>query len=179
MKKKEYLPQTWIDPRLYIKQSAIHGRGIFTNADIQKGEMVMIWGGRVVSKTEYKDEDFRPATVVPISDTHYLGIPSTVISECIDELLNHSCDSTCGLRDEVTMVARREIKKYEEITLDSALWDADEEWGYTDEGVCHCKSLYCRGKITAADWKRKDVQERYAGYFSPYIQEKIEQENVK
>ena len=31
----------------------------------------------------------------------------------------------------------------------------------------------CRGLITGGDWKRPELQERYAGFFSSYITRKI------
>lgn len=38
---------------------------------------------------------------------------------------------------------------------------------------CRCGAASCRRVITGQDWLRKDLQEKYAGYFSLYLAEKI------
>jgi hypothetical protein len=32
----------------------------------------------------------------------------------------------------------------------------------------------CRGRTSAEDWRNRELQIRYAGYFSPYLQRRIE-----
>src|ERR1041385_6678831 len=85
--------------------------------------------------------------------------------------LNHSCDSNLWMADEVTLVARRDILPGEEITVDYALFTTSPEW--TLGKLCQCGSPVCRHTITGNDWRRIDVQERYAGHFSPFINERI------
>lgn len=179
MKKKSYLPRTWVDPRVIVQSSPIHGRGLFTNALIQKGEVVMIWGGVKILKKEYDERQFREQTIVPIDETYYLGLPITDTDPSIDEYLNHSCDPTTWLVDEVTVVARRSIHPGEEVTLDFATWDDEEEWGYAEKNECLCKSLFCRKILTAQDWKRQELQEKYKGHFSPFLEKRIQAINRK
>jgi hypothetical protein len=38
-----------------------------------------------------------------------------------------------------------------------------------------CGSLDCRGYVSGSDWKLPELQRRYHGYFSPYLQERINQ----
>jgi hypothetical protein len=38
---------------------------------------------------------------------------------------------------------------------------------------CHCGAPNCRKVITGQDWRRKDLQEKYAAYMSWYLVEKI------
>lgn len=171
---KKYLERTWVDKRLRVGKSSIDGKGVFITADIKKGEKIMIWGGTIIPKNEYDDNKYRPQTIVPIDDNTYLGLPIKDTSQSADEFINHSCDPNTWLIDEVTMVARRDINKGEEITLDMATWDADLEWEYADEGNCRCGKSICRKKLTPQDWMRKDIQRRYHGHFSPYIEKKIQ-----
>jgi hypothetical protein len=35
------------------------------------------------------------------------------------------------------------------------------------------KAAVCRKTITGLDWMRKDLQEKYRGYFSRYLERKI------
>ena len=43
-----------------------------------------------------------------------------------------------------------------------------------DEFDCACGALHCRGRISGNDWKLPELQRRYKGYFSPYLQRRIE-----
>jgi hypothetical protein len=47
-----------------------------------------------------------------------------------------------------------------------------------DEFICSCGSQNCRGNITGEDWKRPDLRERYAGYYMPYLQRRIDMLNA-
>jgi hypothetical protein len=85
--------------------------------------------------------------------------------------LNHSCDSNLWMADEVTLVARRDIAADEELTVDYALHTADPDWEL--DGPCNCGSALCRGTVRGSDWRLPEVQERYLGHFSPFINERI------
>jgi len=71
------------------------------------------------------------------------------------------------------MVALRDIKAEEEVTYDyctSEMFDM----GLED---CCCGSHLCRKKIYPTDWKKKELQEKYNGYFIPYLQRIINKSN--
>jgi hypothetical protein len=42
-----------------------------------------------------------------------------------------------------------------------------------DEFACGCGSHDCRRRVSGDDWKRSELWQRYAGYFSPYLQRRI------
>ena len=42
-----------------------------------------------------------------------------------------------------------------------------------DEFRCLCGQLTCRQIVTGADWRNPDLQEKYAGWFSPYLARRI------
>jgi uncharacterized protein len=88
-----------------------------------------------------------------------------------DHYPNHSCDPNVWMVDEVTLAARRDIAKDEELTADYALWEEDEntimQW------ACSCRSPLCRGTVTGRDWRLRDLRERYRGHFSPFINDRI------
>lgn len=168
-----YPAHTWADPRLYVSDSAINGQGIFCSADIAAGECLMIWGGVPVRKSTFDEKVYRFQTIVPISEEEYLALPVTDQSESIDEYLNHSCDPNAWLADEVHVVARRDIRSGEEITVDAATWDDGTIKEYAAGGVCTCGSPQCRRILRADDWKRPELQRAYAGHFSPFLQDRM------
>jgi len=65
----------------------------------------------------------------------------------------------------------RNIRAREEICYDYSM-----SYGSPyDEFLCSCQSSLCRGVVTGSDWMILDLQERYQGYFSPYLQRRIAQ----
>ena len=88
-----------------------------------------------------------------------------------DYSINHSCDSNMWMKDEVTLIARRDIAAGEEVTMDYAMHFADPNW--TMRNTCSCGSPLCRGTITGRDWMLKELQERYRDHFSPLINRRI------
>ncbi len=163
----KYLPTTWYDPRVEVRPSAIQGTGMFAAQPIAEGEIVVIMGGMVMSDAQFR------AFITTVSrfnavqigeDAHLVDIPTAPGG------MNHSCDANLWLRDEVTVVARREIAAGEEFTQDYALYTTSPDWVLYP---CRCGSAACRQRVTGADWQRQDVQERYRDHFSPFINERI------
>ncbi|OGG07983.1 hypothetical protein A3D05_00840 [Candidatus Gottesmanbacteria bacterium RIFCSPHIGHO2_02_FULL_40_24] len=169
----KYLKHTWAHPKLTVSQSPISGKGVFAAKNLRKGEILMIWGGKIIPVNKYLSGKYRDETLVQIDENHYLGLTTRDKSDSIDEFLNHSCNPNSWLIDGVTLEARRNINKGEEITLDSVTWDSDENWPYTEDGKCRCGSNNCRKILSPNDYMRADLQKKYAGHFSPYIESKI------
>jgi hypothetical protein len=85
--------------------------------------------------------------------------------------INHSCDSNTWMKDAFTLTACREIFCNEEITIDYALFEADEN--YVSKWKCSCGSNDCRGQVTGKDWQQPNLQKKYHGHFSPLINKRI------
>jgi hypothetical protein len=64
----------------------------------------------------------------------------------------------------------RAIEKDEEVGFDYAMSDGTPY----DEFSCVCGSANCRKVITGDDWRQQALWDRYAGYFSPYLQRRID-----
>jgi hypothetical protein len=88
----------------------------------------------------------------------------------LSDYLNHSCQPTAGMSGQIGVVALRDLGPGEEICIDYAMCDGSPY----DEFTCGCGTPSCRGQITGNDWMRPELQTRYAGYFSPYLQRRIE-----
>lgn len=166
-----YLKRSWISPKLASGQSKIHGEGAFAVQNISKGELLMEFGGELVTR-EQDLPHYRERSVWMIREGAYLALPNTDTEPSLDEHLNHSCDANSWLTDETKVVAKRDIQAGEEITLDQGTWNFEAS-DYTD-GHCVCGAKNCRRMLTAGDWRRPDVQERYRGHFHPLIQKMIE-----
>jgi uncharacterized protein len=153
-----YREASWLDPRLEVRPSTIGGSGLFTCAPTAAGEPIVVWGGEVV--------DVWRKGGVAIGEGQYLAGPADD-----SDYINHSCDPTVWMRDEVTLVTRRTLIAGEEATADYILWESDEAW--IAPWRCHCGTALCRGVVTGRDWRLPELRVRYVGHFSPFVEARI------
>ena len=164
------LPLSYRSPKTEVRESPIHGRGLFANADIAKGEVVAVKGGHIVNREQLR-EGITPRlgpVEIQIGDDLFIAPVTDEERELSMLYSNHSCDANLGMRGEITFVAMRNIRAGEELTHDWATTDDDD---YSVQ--CKCGSTNCRGTLTGKDWQRPELQARYVGYFSAYLTEKI------
>jgi SET domain-containing protein len=173
---RDYLPRSWISPKLAGGKSAIHGMGVIARAPIARGERVMEFGGLAIQGDQVDTDIHRVRSIWQVDDDLWLVLPRTDTAPSLDENLNHSCDSNCWLADAVTLVARRDIAAGEEITLDQGTWNYTFEEGvYTvDQEHCSCGAEDCRKALKEDDWKLAVLRERYRGHFHPLLQRMID-----
>ena len=157
-------------PKAEVRESKIHGRGLFATADIAAGEVVAVKGGHIISREQLRGQVTPRLGPVEIQIGDDLFITPVTQGQRDGSMLysNHSCNANLGMRGEITFVALRDIRAGEELTHDWATTDDDD---YSLQ--CKCGSPQCRGTLTGKDWQRPELQERYAGYFSAYLAEKI------
>ena len=161
---------SYLSPKTEVRESKIHGRGLFATADIAKDEVVVVKGGHIIDRETLRREITPRLGPVEIQiDDNLFIAPATEEERELSMLYsNHSCDPNLGVRGEITFVAMREIRADEELTHDWATTDDDD---YSVE--CNCDAANCRKVLTGKDWQRPDLQARYAGYFSEYLVKKI------
>jgi hypothetical protein len=147
---------------------------MFATSAIGAGDAVVIWGGVVFTRAEVDAGKAEVHSTVPIGEDLYLGSKVGEYDREQDDrgdFMNHSCDPNCWMRDEVTLIARRDIRLGEELTADYAMWENDESdikpWR------CACGTTLCRKTITGTDWRLSELQDRYKGHFSPFITDRI------
>jgi SAM-dependent methyltransferase len=159
----------WVSPCLAVGRRPVDGRsGMYARAPIAPGEVVAVWGGDVVDGATLAGLDERARRHgLQVGDDQYM-VPNRPPEP--GDLINHSCDPTCGMAGEVTVVARRAVRPGEEITIDYAMTDST---AYC-EFACSCGTPSCRGRVTGDDWRSPELRARYAGFFSPYLRRRIE-----
>jgi len=164
------IPLSYRSSKTEVRESKIHGRGLFATADIAKDEIVAVKGGHIVDRQRLRREITPRLGPVEIQIDDNLFIAPVTKEEREGSMLysNHSCDANLGIRGEITFVAMRDIPAGEELTHDWATTDDDD---YSVE--CKCGAPNCRGTLTGKDWQRPELQTRYAGYFSAYLARKI------
>ena len=162
-----------LNPKLEAKHSKTHGKGIFAKEYIQKGERLAIFGGDVMHIDEISALPVECQNYpMQIEERFVLGSRTAVIEDA--DLFNHSCNPNSGFKGQIFLVAMRDIKKDEEITFDYAMVVSKSIGSdIVFEMECKCGSSNCRKRITEEDWKIPELREKYNGYFSQYLQEKI------
>ena len=145
------------------------GRAVFAVENVPAGEVLAVWGGEVVNQDWLRRAGPAVARLaLQIEENLYL----VSIEEGPADWINHSCEPNAGLRGQVALVALRDIRAGEEICYDYAMSDGSAY----DVIECHCGTATCRGRITGRDWRNRSLQRRYHGYFSPYLQARIDRE---
>ena len=134
-------PLSYRSPKTDVRESKIHGRGLFATADIGKDEVVAIKGGHIIDRATLQREITPRLGPVEIQIDDDLFIAPVNEDEREMSMLysNHSCDANLGMRGEITFVAMRDIRAGEELTHDWATTDND-----TYEMECNCGAADCR-----------------------------------
>src|SRR5213592_4088555 len=165
---------SYLSPKAEVRESKIHGRGLFATADIAKDEVVAVKGGHIVTR-EFLRREITPKlgpVEIQIDDDLFIAPVTEEERELSMLYSNHSCDANLGVRGEITFVAIRDIRAGEELTHDWAMTDDDD---YSME--CNCGANSCRKVLTGKDWQKPELQRKYAGYFSAYLARKISKQS--
>lgn len=166
--------EPWLSNAVEMRPSRIAGQGLFALRNIHPNEEIVRWGGTVFSRDEISAGLANPESIAIISEDLYLADPVGEPSP-VDYSVNHCCDSNTWMTNALTLSARRKIEENEEITADYALWLFNVEW---EIRRCNCGSPLCRRHISSQDWRLPDIQERYKGHFTPYINLLIMKESL-
>jgi uncharacterized protein len=138
-----------------VRDSAIHGRGVFATRKIRKGTVIVEYKGQ---RTSWKEAMARPGS--DPDDAAHTMLFELNDGRVIDarvrgnaaRWINHSCDPNCKpFEDEdgrVFIQARRKILQGEEFAYDYKLqfegrMSKRERKGF----ACHCGSPRCRGTL--------------------------------
>ena len=160
---------SYISPKAEARESPIHGRGLFAAEPFASGELVCVKGGYVFGRETLRSMPgwYRSAEI-QLAEDLFIGPLAEDEREGSMIFSNHSCDPNIGVRGQIVFVAMRPIAAGEELTHDWATTDDDDY-----ELDCNCGAPACRRRITGQDWRRADLQEKYRGFFSSYLEEKI------
>lgn len=163
-------PLSYLSPKTTVRESRIHGRGLFATAAIARDEIVAVKGGHIISRAELDDLEPRLGSAeIQIADDLFICPRNEEERDGSMIFSNHSCDPNLGLQGQIVFVAMREIASGEELTHDWAMTDDDDK-----SMPCRCGAQCCRGVITGRDWQRPELQQRYGRYFSAYLLAKMQ-----
>ncbi|TFJ88005.1 hypothetical protein NSK_000359 [Nannochloropsis salina CCMP1776] len=147
-------------------------KGLVATAPVQKGELVLVFVGKVVDLDGLLASGRRNMELsLQVHDSLW-QIPSSSGPETSD-FVNHSCDANAGMADSTSVIAIRNIAAGEEITIDYATVNSGLNTSEGDNFTCRCQARDCRGLVTSRDWMLPKVQEKYWPHFPPFVRRLI------
>lgn len=146
---------------IYHSKSGVHGTGVMAGEDIKRGDIIQ----QIKGEAKF---------FVPKNKTDSLSYPNWVgigKNQWIDpsypnQYLNHSCNPNTGIKGKVTMVALKDIKEGEEITIDYSIIEGDDMW----EMECNCGEKNCRKIIRSVQFLPEEQYKKYLPFIPPYFQ---------
>ena len=147
-----------------IKNSKLHGKGLFANSNIKSGTNIIEYVGEKITKKQSdkiaeiqlkKSQKNREEGQVYIFTLDEKYDINGNVSYNKARLMNHSCKPNCDtdiIDGKIWIRSYKNIKKGDELTYDYGfVFDKDD---FRDH-VCKCGSRNCVGFIvTEADWKK-------------------------
>ena len=145
--------------RIIVKNSPIHGKGVFAADLLNKGETIIEYEGQRISwKEAVKRHPHDPSQP---NHTFYFSLESgKVIDGNVDgndaRWINHSCNPNCEaievhdkkIGSRVYLLAKRKIKPNEELFYDYSLdVEGKKTKSLKKEYECRCGAKKCRGTM--------------------------------
>ena len=158
----------WTHPSLIVKHTASRGLGVFTTTDIRMGELLIVFGGRVLTGAQTRLMPPDLDMMIQIEEDLFF-IPIDLDSLGVGERINHSCESNAGFSGQMSVVAIQNIAAGDEVCIDYATCDTRASANFK----CECEAEKCRGRVTGNDWQIPEVQSRLGKYFQPFLKRRI------
>ena len=159
-----------MNPKLEVRESPLGGSGVFAREEITAGDLLAIFGGCVMPASDEVGD-----WAIQVDEELIIGNPPGGADIAGDPInfLNHSCEPNAGIKGQIILVAMKTINGGVEVTFDYGMVLHSSNGCPPYRMECRCGSPHCRGVITDEDWRLLDLQRRYDGWFSWYLQEKI------
>ena len=149
-------------PRIVVRRSGIHGRGVFARRPLREDESVCEYKGEIISEAEVTRR--YPENMEGLNHTFIFGIEYDVNIDGgsngnIARWINHSCDPNCDTYDKgkrMFIRAIRDIRPGEELTYDYNI-EAGERITNAVKArwPCWCGAKHCCGTLLVPTPKRK------------------------
>ena len=146
--------------QIYVCSSKIHGLGISIGENATRGDVIAQIKGDLQFKVNKDEKD-------ALDNPDWVGVDK---NQWIDpakpyKFLNHSCNPTSGMKGKVTLVALRDLKEGDEVTIDYSTIEGDPRWKMD----CTCGADGCRGIIRSVQFLPEKTFKKYLPYVSTYF----------
>lgn len=106
---------------LEVRDSVLHGKGLFTSVDIPQDSIICVIEGEVIDENEcIRREEEEGNVYIFWNGDNYIDTSNNPLLKNI----NHNCEPNCYVEDRnehsLFLIAERDIKSGEELTIDYA-----------------------------------------------------------
>ena len=133
-----------------MRESAVHGRGVYATARIPKGKRIIEYKGKRVPWEEASPQADGPHTFL-FGLTNGKDVIDPEIGGNEARWINHACDPNCEAIEEgnrVFIYALRKLEAGEELFYDYGLEvDEPRTKKLEQEYECRCGTPHCRGTL--------------------------------
>lgn len=151
-----------INEHLVIKNSKIHGKGIYARKNIPKNKKLIQYVGNIVNKKQgdiiadkqskraEKNKNKGAVYVFELNDKYDLDGD---IKNNHARYINHSCSPNCRVyirNNKIWIISKKRIKKTQELTYDYG-YDIEE----FEKHPCRCNSKNCIGFIVGESNRKR------------------------
>jgi uncharacterized protein len=162
-------PECWLHPDVEVGPSDVAGRGLIATADLPAGTIVSRLGGTLVDTAGLRrllaTSTSAVVSLVVDDDVHLLLAPGSD-----NGFANHACDPNLGWVDGYALATLVDVAAGGELLQDYATSIVEPDFLLR----CHCQSYRCRQMVEGSDWRIPQLQRRYAGHWTPYVQRLID-----
>ena len=144
--------------RIVVRNSSIHGRGVFALRRIPKGTRIIEYKGKLITD---KEADRRYSRVHEHSPhTMLFSLEGGWVIDATRRgnsarWINHSCAPNCDIEEEgrrIFIESRRDIQPGDELTYDYNLQIGEKHTKAAKrEHACFCRARRCRGTMLGED----------------------------
>ena len=147
-----------------VRRSKVHGNGVFAARNIPEGTRIIEYGGKTISNSEADRR--HPTNPDDPFHTFFFSLSSGKVIDGDDHgnearWINHACEPNCESSEgkggkRVHIVAKRDIKRGEELNYDYGLVIEDEKLtkALKLQYECRCGAANCRSTMLGVPGKK-------------------------
>ena len=139
-----------MNKKVYVSKNKF-GKGVFAKKGILKGENILKFHGSLINFREATAKGDKKGNPLQIKENVYFD------TEPPGVFVNHSCNPNAGIKDDIKLIALKEIKKDEEVYYDYSTTMDEDDW----EMECGCQATNCRKVIRDFKFLPTDLRKKY------------------
>lgn len=147
--------------KIYVSKTKNTGKGLFAKTNMKKFEIIFIFKGNLIKDSYDSNYEVGP---------RWLGIGRFLWLDVSKDnpgyYINHSCEPNAGFKGKVIVVAMKNIKKDEEITIDYSITEEDPYW----KMKCKCENKNCRKTIRSVQFLPEKNFKKYKPFIPKFFQ---------
>jgi SET domain-containing protein len=145
-------------PHIEVRKTKKQGKGVFATKKMRKGTRIASFDGEIYDNAFDEWDDYLYNHVIQFERRKWRN------SRGVANLINHSCQPNCGIKNLFDVVTMRTIQKGEEL-----FWDYAMTENYVWSMKCTCGTPTCRKRISTFKALPLATRKKYEGFISEWL----------